>query len=31
VFEELGVLGSPLSNHTDSKKIIIVFPKVGVP
>jgi hypothetical protein len=31
VFEELGVLGSPLSNCVDSSKVIVVCPKVDVP
>jgi hypothetical protein len=31
VFEEPGVLGSPLSNYVDSQKVVIVSPKVDVP
>jgi hypothetical protein len=31
VFEELGVLGSPLSNCIDSLKVIIISPKNDVP
>jgi hypothetical protein len=31
VFEELGVLGSPLSNYLDSYKVVIVFPETKVP
>jgi hypothetical protein len=31
VFEELGVLGSPLFNCVDSWKVVIVFPKADVP
>jgi hypothetical protein len=31
VFEELGVLGFPLSNYVDSWKVIIVFPEANVP
>jgi hypothetical protein len=30
-FEELGVLGSPLSNCLDSYKVVIVSPKADVP
>jgi hypothetical protein len=31
VFEEPGVLGYPLSNFTDSLKVVIIFPEVDVP
>jgi hypothetical protein len=31
VFEELDVLGSPLSNCIDSWNFVIIFPKVDVP
>jgi hypothetical protein len=31
VFEELGVLGFPLSNYANSWKVVIVSPKVDVP
>jgi hypothetical protein len=31
VFEEVGVLGSPLSNYVDLKKVVIVSPKADVP
>ncbi len=31
VFEEPGVLGSPLSNCTNSQKVVIVSPKANVP
>ncbi len=31
MFEKVGVLGSPLSNCTDLKKVIIVFPESNVP
>jgi hypothetical protein len=31
VFEELGVLGSPLSKYTNLYKVIIVSPEADVP
>ncbi len=31
VFEELGVLGSPLSNCVDLQKVVIISPEVYVP
>jgi hypothetical protein len=31
VFEELGVLGSPLSNYVDSWKVVIVSLEADVP
>ncbi len=31
MFEELGVLGSPLSNYADSQKVIIISLKTNVP
>jgi hypothetical protein len=31
VFEELGVLGSPLSNYIDLQKVIIVSLEANVP
>jgi hypothetical protein len=31
VFEELGVLSSPLSNYVDSQKVVIVSLKPDVP
>jgi hypothetical protein len=31
VFEEHGVLGSPLSNYADSSKVVIISPEADVP
>ncbi len=31
MFEELGVLGFPLSNYTNSYKVVIVYPKANAP
>jgi hypothetical protein len=31
VFEELGVLGYPLSNYADSRKVVIIYLEAYVP